>query len=152
MHGVTSLEGQLSSARTSNLFTHVFTRVLSRVYCAGLPWTNSHSVAATRLVWTAVILNNSETSGPLLNGRVLKMYSLEVYIKSFGGEKGGSSEPPRTPPAYGPDYNCWYSHFTYCTNSNKTLANHIWVQKWHILLVCWLQTQWVFSPWSWNFL
>ena len=61
-----------------------------------------------------MIFNNSETSGPLLNGRILKMYSLEVYIKSFGGEKGGSSEPPRTPPAYGPaqyvhieDSECW---------------------------------------------
>ena len=29
------------------------------------------------------------------------MCSLEVYIKSFGGQKGGSF--PRTPPAYGPD-------------------------------------------------
>ena len=34
------------------------------------------------------------------------MYSLEVYIKSFGGQKGGSSEPPRTPPAYGPEMAC----------------------------------------------
>ena len=25
-----------------------------------------------------------------------------MYIKSFGGQKGGSVEPPRTPPAYGP--------------------------------------------------
>ena len=49
-----------------------------------------------------MILNSSETSGPLSNGRVLKMCSLEVYIKSFGGQKGGSLEPPRTPPAYGP--------------------------------------------------
>ena len=32
------------------------------------------------------------------------MCSLEVYIKSFGGQKGGSLEPPRTPPAYGPAY------------------------------------------------
>ena len=61
------------------------------------------TVAATRPVWTAVILNSSETSGPLSNGRVLKMCSLEVYIKSFGGQKGGSLEPPQTPPAYGPD-------------------------------------------------
>ena len=38
---------------------------------------NSHSVAATRLVWTAVILNSSETSGPLLNGRILKMYNFD---------------------------------------------------------------------------
>ena len=30
------------------------------------------------------------------------MCSLEVYIKFFGGQKGGSLEPPRTPPAYGP--------------------------------------------------
>ena len=29
------------------------------------------------------------------------MYSCAVYLKSFGGLKGGSSEP-RTPPAYGP--------------------------------------------------
>ena len=72
------------------------------MFRAGRPGTNSHTVAATRLVWAAVILNSSETSGPLLNGRILKMYSLEVYIKSFGGQKGGSLEPPRTPPAYGP--------------------------------------------------
>ena len=26
-----------------------------------------------------------------------------VYIKFFGGQKGGSLEPPRTPPAYRPD-------------------------------------------------
>ena len=51
-----------------------------------------------------MILNSSETSGPLSNGRVLKTCSLEVYIKScFGEQKGGSLEPPRTPPAYGPD-------------------------------------------------
>ena len=27
---------------------------------------------------------------------------VSLYIKSFGGRKGGSLEPPRTPPAYGP--------------------------------------------------
>ena len=32
-------------------------------------------IAATRFVWTAVILNSSETSGPLSNCRTLKMYS-----------------------------------------------------------------------------
>ena len=58
---------------------------------------DSHSVAATRLVWTAVILNNSETSGPLVNGRALKMYSLEVYIKSFGGERGVRANPLEPP-------------------------------------------------------
>ena len=57
-----------------------------------------NTVAATR---AAVIRN--ETSGPHSNGRILKMYILEVYIKSFVGQKGGSLEPPRTPPAYGPE-------------------------------------------------
>ena len=33
-------------------------------------------IAATRLAWTVVILNSCETtSGPLSNGRALKMYS-----------------------------------------------------------------------------
>ena len=45
------------------------------------------TTAATRLVWRAVILNSSETSGPLSNG-------LEVYIKSFGGQKGGVRSNP----------------------------------------------------------
>jgi len=27
-----------------------------------------------------------------------------MYIKSFGGQKGGSSEPPRTPTAYEPAF------------------------------------------------
>ena len=51
-----------------------------------------------------MILNSSETtSGPLSNGKALKKCTIKaVYIKSFGGQKGGSSEPPRTPPAYGP--------------------------------------------------
>ena len=42
-----------------------------------------------------MVLNSSETSRPLSNGRIrLKLCSLEVYIKSFGGQKGGSLEPP----------------------------------------------------------
>ena len=50
-----------------------------------------------------MFLNSSETtSGPLSNGKAL-------YIKSFGGQKGGSSEPPRTPRAYGP-VNAWHWH------------------------------------------
>ena len=40
-------------------------------------------IAATRLVLTEVILNTSETSGSLSNGRKLKMYSQAVYKKSF---------------------------------------------------------------------
>ena len=44
-------------------------------------------IAAARLVWTAVILNCSEASGPLSNDTTHKMYSYAVYIKSFGGQK-----------------------------------------------------------------
>ena len=82
---------------------------------AGPPWTNSHTVAATRLVWTAVILNSSETSGPLSNGRIVIMCSLEVYIKSFGGQKGGLLEPPWTPP-------CLRACFTYTSSVLRTVS------------------------------
>ena len=78
---------------------------VSFIYDAMFTQLDSHTVAATRLVWTAMILNSSETSGPFSNGRILIMCSLEVYMKSFGGQKEGSLEPPRTPPAYGPVYN-----------------------------------------------
>ena len=53
-----------------------------------------NTVAATR---AAVIFNSSETSGPRSNGRILKMYILEVYIKSFGGQKGVRSNPLEPP-------------------------------------------------------
>ena len=49
-----------------------------------------------------MIFNSSETSESVSNGVILKMYSFVVYKKSFEGQKGGSSEPPRTPPAYRP--------------------------------------------------
>ena len=54
-----------------------------------------------------MILNSSETtSAPVVDhfptvGH-LKCTVKAVYIKSFGDQKGGSSEPLRTPPAYGP--------------------------------------------------
>ena len=60
--------------------------------------------------------NSNETSGPLSNGRILKLCSLEVYIKSFGGQKGGSLEPPRIPPAYGPS--CYYEHQNFRRNDS----------------------------------
>ena len=55
------------------VFTHIFMHVLSslnriRARSAGC-------IAATKLIWTAVILNGSEASGPLANGRALKMHS-----------------------------------------------------------------------------
>ena len=45
--------------------------------CARVPrWSPVNELthlAATRFVWTAVILDSSESSGPLSNGRILKM-------------------------------------------------------------------------------
>ena len=52
-------------------------------------------IAATRFVWTAVILDSTEASGPFSNGRALKM--LTLYIKSFGGQKGVQSNPLEPP-------------------------------------------------------
>ena len=79
--GVTSLEGQLLSTRTSDLFMR------ASFHCSGINSLHAHSmlvlheqtrIAATRLVWTAVILHSNETSSLKLvdhfqNSRVLKM-------------------------------------------------------------------------------
>ena len=74
--------------------------VYASAFGVGPLGTNPHSCNQT---WTAVILNSSETtSGPVGH---LKC-TIAVYIQSFGGQKGGSSEPPRTPPAYGPAGDC----------------------------------------------
>ena len=49
----------------------------------------NEELAATRLVWTAVILNSSETSGPVSNWyRVVKMCSLEGVSLIAGMEYG----------------------------------------------------------------
>ena len=59
-------------------------------------------MAASRLAWTVMILNSSETSsGPLSNGRVLTKCTVKaVYIISFGDQKGiraNTSKPPCLP-------------------------------------------------------
>ena len=80
--GVTSGVNSQSSAWNSDLFTHVFTHVLwsqrrkqlTRVRSA-LVLHEQTCIAATRLIWTAMILNSSQTSGSLSNGRALEMYS-----------------------------------------------------------------------------
>ena len=49
-------------------------------------------IAVTKLVWSAMILNSSMASGPLINGRALKMYSWVVYCsvqKSFEAKEVG---------------------------------------------------------------
>ena len=64
--------------RERNLFTHVFTRVLSSQWRKQLPRARSALVlheqtriAVTKPVWTAAILDSSETRGPLSNDRTL---------------------------------------------------------------------------------
>ena len=59
---------------------------------------NSLRARSALVVWTAVILNSIEATGPISNGWALKLSSAYKFIKSFGGQKGDSSEPPRTPP------------------------------------------------------
>ena len=62
----------------------------------GPPRTNMHIVAATRLVWTALILNSRETSGPLSNGRTNLRVSCvyEIFCRSKGGFTWTPSNPP----------------------------------------------------------
>ena len=48
-------------------------KLLTRTFRADLH--EQICIAATRFVWTMVILSNIEASGPLLNGRTLKMHS-----------------------------------------------------------------------------
>ena len=69
-----------------------------------------------------------------------------MYIKSFGGQKGGSSEPPWTPPAYGPGLHSslwWYNKFLFwfegLTNRNKhwvsVYAQRNWAERVVSLLI-----------------
>ena len=105
------LEGQLLSAWTGNLLPHLednsqapeLTIYLHMYLRVSYHRSGVNSMAVTRLVWTAVILNSSGTSGPLSNGRTQKMYSYAVYIKFLVVQRVGSSEPPRTPKFTGQD-------------------------------------------------
>ena len=99
--------GELLSAFNINLFTHVFTLILSllrRKLLTRLP-----RIAATRLVWTPVILNSSKTSEPLSNGRTL-IYICSVY-QIFWRPKRGSSKPLNPPPPNLRACICPYSSF-----------------------------------------
>ena len=69
----------------------------------------SHTVAATRIVWTAVILSSSETSGSLSNGRVQFRGVYNILRRSKGGFKRTPSNPPpclRAWTAFHPSQNC----------------------------------------------
>ena len=54
---------------------HVFTCVNSLRVRSALVLHEQTRMVATRHIWTAVILKSNEISGPLSNGRTLKMYS-----------------------------------------------------------------------------
>ena len=96
--GVTSIEGQLVNSRALDIaiYLRTYLRANSLRACARL-WSSTR-IAATRLAWTTVILNSSETtSGPLSNGRALK---ISVYKISKRGVRANLLEPP---PTYGLD-------------------------------------------------
>ena len=93
-----------SCAMISYLFSTVESIVVSLLKFVSFNSCPTGCIAATKLIWTVVILNGSEASGPLTSGRALKMYSWAV-IKSFEA-KEGFERTTRTPPpqAYEPDY------------------------------------------------
>ena len=98
---MTAIEEQLVNSRAPDIAIYFRTYLCVALAAASTVYASAFGVgplgtriAATRLAWTAVILNSSETSG--LVGHL--KCTIAVYIKSFGGQKGGSSEPPRTPP------------------------------------------------------
>ena len=101
---------QLSSTWTSDLFMHAFTRVLSSQWRKTLMHmfhADLHEqtrIAATRFVLTMVILSSIEASGPVLNGRTLKMHSWAVF-KIFLEAKRGVWVNPLEPPL--PTDLCW---------------------------------------------
>ena len=58
-------------------------------------------IAETKLVWTAVILNGSDASGPFTNGKGIE--NVYVVYKSFGAQNGVRVNPLELPLAYGPE-------------------------------------------------
>ena len=102
------LEGRSGAPEIATLFQTCLCGSFHRSGVNRLRARSTGCIAATELVWTVVILNGSEASGPwpLARAFIVKCIASSRCIKSFGGQ-GDWSEPPRTPPAYGPD--CQYS-------------------------------------------
>ena len=75
---MTSLVTQLVNSRAPEIVIYVRTYLRSGVKQLTRTFTQvlheQTRIAATRLVLTAVILNSTEASGPISNGRALKMY------------------------------------------------------------------------------
>ena len=73
--GVTSLEGQLVNSRVPEIAIYLLTYIMHcsslRVRSALVIREQTTRIAATRLVWMAVISISSKTSGSLSNSRAL---------------------------------------------------------------------------------
>ena len=100
-----SLEGELVNSRAPEIAIYLRTYLRASFQRKALLLTafriqlvvlyeQTENIAATKIAWT-VVFNGREASGPL------------IQIVWLGGvfwrPKGGSTEPPRTPTAYGRD-------------------------------------------------
>ena len=54
-------------------------------------------IAATRFVWTGVILNSSESSGQFSNGIALKMYIIQNLLEAKRGVRVNPLKPTPLP-------------------------------------------------------
>ena len=98
--------GELSSAWNSDLFTKVLLshqlRLLTHAF-QNPSWTNRGTgIAASKLIWTAVILNSSDASGLFIIVEELARWCL----KSFGGQRGVRANPLEPPLPTGLTFAC----------------------------------------------
>ena len=93
---MTSLEGQLVNSRMPEIWCKQLMCVFRIVLYEQI------RIAATRLDWTAVILNISKTNGPLSMVGHLKC-TVKWCIQDLLRPKEGFEQPPRNLPAYQSD-------------------------------------------------
>ena len=97
---MTSLERQLLNSRVPEIVIYL----CASFHRCGINSLCTHSALVlqgymNKLVWTAVIFNSIEATGPISNDRALKMYSQVVRINFWGGgQKGDLSKPTQTTP------------------------------------------------------
>ena len=112
--GITSLEGQLSSAWTCDVFTHIFTHVFTRVlssqqrkqltrsYRAGHLWTNSYSCNQTRLGSGDSQYNSGRLVDHFQTAGHLKCTVKRCIWNLLKIKRGFERTPSNPPPGYGP--------------------------------------------------
>ena len=121
---MTSLEGKLVNSQTSEIAIYLRIYLHVSFHRCGINTLHARSTPViheqTRI---AVILNNSEMSGLISNGRALSKCT--AYTK-FGGQKGGLSNPPRTPPVYGLEKhpNNIRASIKHCDNFHRAETNY----------------------------